>query len=380
MLEIMWLSGPDRGETIGLQIGENVVGRSRRADITLRDRSLSMFHCRIYVNEADAAEIEDAKSLNGTYVNGHRVQAIRIDLPVGCEVAVGAASFCLRQAEGQAPVARQERQGRRLSYRERRIQSEESSADGIALAGDPNDRTQVLDNRQFQAAPDAAERRQESGRRRRSRRSEYREVPRLDDEPHLPPPPEPVPAGSAAPPPAPLDLESELRSQKRLAEQLQNENLKLREKIATLEQQARNQPPPPAAAFVPPASPFGDPLGPVHDDAKPDDLKGFWSQVTVEKASAESPAINSEDLLSQIDQLDGDLVSHTYAIAALEAEIEILNDEIDTLEAELEESDARYAELEQSLQPGQGAPTPAATPVAEQQRQLIDELIDDLGS
>lgn len=370
MLEIMWLSGPDEGETIGLQIGENVVGRSRRADITLRDRSLSMFHCRIYVDELDAAEIEDAKSLNGTYVNGHRVTGVRVQLPPNCEVAVGAASFRLTQTPGEAAAPRRERQGRRLSYRERRQNeesNEESGSDNIQLAGDPNDRTQMLDSRQFQAAP--APSRPESSRRRRSRRSVYREVPQLDEEPQLPPAPEPVPASRGQ------DLDAELRSQKRLTEQLQQENMQLREKIAALEQKVQGT----APAFTPPPSPFGPPMASTPEAGPPNDLKGFWSQVTVEEPSAETPAINSDELLSQIDQLDGDLISHTHAIAALEAEIEILNDEIDTLEAELEESDARNAELELSLNTGH-QPSAASMPVAEQQRQLIDDLIDDLGS
>ncbi len=358
MFEIEWLSGPSTGEKVGLQVGENVVGRSRRAEIALRDRSLSMFHCRIYLDEDGTVEIEDAKSLNGTFVNGHRVGE-RVRAPIGCEITVGAARFRLQRGTAPAAQSRRERRGRRLSYRERRQRQEEVHPD------EGNDRTQML------RKEDLEERKRSTGvRRRRSsaRRSVYREAPKLDDD-------DESSSGTGARSEdldtRVRDLEEQVRSQGVLNEHLKQENVALRERIAQLELEASQSP------ALPP-SPFEAPASETAADESADEIKGFWNSVTVEEGDDSLPG---DDLSSQVAHLDAELLTHSHAIEALETEIEILTEEIDTLEEELEESEVRYVELEAAIEQRveEELNRRRGSPVAEQQRQLIDELIDDLG-
>jgi pSer/pThr/pTyr-binding forkhead associated (FHA) protein len=68
-------------------VGERMtIGRSPSADILLDDVTVSRDHARI-VRRPDGLYIEDAASLNGTYVNRQRVEAHRLE--DGDEVQVG---------------------------------------------------------------------------------------------------------------------------------------------------------------------------------------------------------------------------------------------------------------------------------------------------
>jgi DNA-binding winged helix-turn-helix (wHTH) protein len=79
---------------IGLDPGENLVGRDRDAVVWIDDESVSRRHARISIAE-DGATIEDLGSKNGTYVNEKRIRA-RTRLADRDVVKIGPATLRLR--------------------------------------------------------------------------------------------------------------------------------------------------------------------------------------------------------------------------------------------------------------------------------------------
>jgi predicted component of type VI protein secretion system len=72
------LKGPKgAGITIELNGARVTIGRSPDSDVLLKDTSISAEHCE-FVKENDALIVRDIGSSNGTYVNGRRVQAVRL--------------------------------------------------------------------------------------------------------------------------------------------------------------------------------------------------------------------------------------------------------------------------------------------------------------
>jgi len=63
------------------------VGRATRADFVLDAALVSRVHCRLSVTPADALEVEDLQSTNGTWVNDQRVA--RLQLAAGDRLRVG---------------------------------------------------------------------------------------------------------------------------------------------------------------------------------------------------------------------------------------------------------------------------------------------------
>lgn len=81
------VAGPDRGQEVALPVDGARMGRSEGNDITLKDPSLSRFHCRFYFNPAGALYLADLASTNDTLVNGRPVQDV--ELQVGDRVEIG---------------------------------------------------------------------------------------------------------------------------------------------------------------------------------------------------------------------------------------------------------------------------------------------------
>jgi len=79
---------------IGLEPGENLIGRDRGAVVWIDDESVSRRHARIRI-EGSSVQIEDLQSKNGTYVEGKRISETRplVDRDV---VRIGPASLVLR--------------------------------------------------------------------------------------------------------------------------------------------------------------------------------------------------------------------------------------------------------------------------------------------
>lgn len=115
VFEIEWLSGENKGEKAALKAGPNVLGRSRRADIVLKDRSLSMTHCSVIVSD-DSLEIEDSESLAGTVVSGQKIEG-RVPLEAGAEVVIGETRFRVAQPGASSPPRRKSRFRKRTEAR-----------------------------------------------------------------------------------------------------------------------------------------------------------------------------------------------------------------------------------------------------------------------
>ena len=79
-------AGERAGEHFLLGDSRVTIGRSSNADILLDDFTVSREHARM-VRRPDGFYIEDAGSLNGTYVNGHRVESHH--LSDGDELRIG---------------------------------------------------------------------------------------------------------------------------------------------------------------------------------------------------------------------------------------------------------------------------------------------------
>ena len=89
--------GPRAGMTFVLHPGTTTVGRHPQSDIFLDDITVSRHHCRFLV-DAQALEVEDSGSTNGTYVNGDRVD--RSTLEPGDEVLIGRFHLIVASGDG----------------------------------------------------------------------------------------------------------------------------------------------------------------------------------------------------------------------------------------------------------------------------------------
>jgi len=78
--------GHDSGNRHKLRSGIMTIGRSPEADITIEDEWASRIHCAIEWQD-DVFHLEDRDSMNGTYVNTHKIQ--RIQVPPGVPIQIG---------------------------------------------------------------------------------------------------------------------------------------------------------------------------------------------------------------------------------------------------------------------------------------------------
>lgn len=94
-------SGGEQGARFLLDSDETTVGRHPEAEIFLDDVTVSRRHAR-FVRQADGFHVIDSGSLNGTYVNGDRVDDAA--LRSGSEVRIGkfVLTFYVRQLGTQA--------------------------------------------------------------------------------------------------------------------------------------------------------------------------------------------------------------------------------------------------------------------------------------
>lgn len=78
--------GPKAGTTIPLSQPDLLVGRGEQCQIRIPDPHLSRIHCRLRFAQGWWF-IQDQNSLNGVYINGHRVQAARLN--PGDQIQIG---------------------------------------------------------------------------------------------------------------------------------------------------------------------------------------------------------------------------------------------------------------------------------------------------
>jgi pSer/pThr/pTyr-binding forkhead associated (FHA) protein len=84
------LAGPGKGARFLLDSDRVTIGRDSSSEIFLDDVTVSRKHCQIHRSKSGTAttfEVEDLKSLNGTYVNA--VSKVKTSLNHGDEVQVG---------------------------------------------------------------------------------------------------------------------------------------------------------------------------------------------------------------------------------------------------------------------------------------------------
>jgi len=84
------LAGPGKGARFLLDSDQVTIGRDSSSEIFLDDVTVSRKHCQILRTKDGGAttfEVEDLKSLNGTYVNA--VSKVKTSLSHGDEVQVG---------------------------------------------------------------------------------------------------------------------------------------------------------------------------------------------------------------------------------------------------------------------------------------------------
>jgi pSer/pThr/pTyr-binding forkhead associated (FHA) protein len=81
------IGGRHRGQVLVLRSGDNVVGRSREADVLLEDWGVSRRHARFTVDVRGRVDVLDLGSTNGTFVNGERIASE--SLRVGDRIRMG---------------------------------------------------------------------------------------------------------------------------------------------------------------------------------------------------------------------------------------------------------------------------------------------------
>ncbi|MBI5510166.1 MAG: GGDEF domain-containing protein [Deltaproteobacteria bacterium] len=85
------VSGQQMGQIFPMRLNEYRIGRADDADFCVRDASISRYHALLYRNDTGDACIRDLGSTNGTFVNGKRVQDVR--LVVGDRIQLGKATI-----------------------------------------------------------------------------------------------------------------------------------------------------------------------------------------------------------------------------------------------------------------------------------------------
>ncbi len=80
-----------QGQAIELTVGEMNIGRSRRADISINDPSVSRIHAKLHIGDG-VVRVEDLESSNGTFVNGLRL-ADPVPARQGSTLALGDAEL-----------------------------------------------------------------------------------------------------------------------------------------------------------------------------------------------------------------------------------------------------------------------------------------------
>ncbi|NQD41856.1 FHA domain-containing protein, partial [Glutamicibacter halophytocola] len=79
-------SGPNKGARFLLDTDESIAGRHPNADIFLDDVTVSRRHAK-FTRNGESFLLSDIGSLNGTYINGDRIDEIQ--LSSGVQVQIG---------------------------------------------------------------------------------------------------------------------------------------------------------------------------------------------------------------------------------------------------------------------------------------------------
>ena len=102
-MKLVAQSGPLAGQETPIDKAVLVLGRGAGCDILLEDQEVSRRHAEVHFVSGQVS-IADAGSMNGTFVNGMRIQGIQALLP-GDQIRVGATVFLLQEGVALAPAA-----------------------------------------------------------------------------------------------------------------------------------------------------------------------------------------------------------------------------------------------------------------------------------
>ena len=87
---LILLSGPQAGRKY--PVGESMtLGRGSQATVFLEDKRMSRLHARVYLADPSTYVVEDLQSLNGSFVNGHRID--KHILSFGDKIQVGSSTL-----------------------------------------------------------------------------------------------------------------------------------------------------------------------------------------------------------------------------------------------------------------------------------------------
>jgi diguanylate cyclase (GGDEF)-like protein len=95
------VSGPSTGRVFSIR-GETIIGRGRETQVRLDDAGASRLHARIIPTDGGVYVLEDMGSLNGTYVDGVRIE--RIELRSGARINIGpnvVVTFAIMDAQAE---------------------------------------------------------------------------------------------------------------------------------------------------------------------------------------------------------------------------------------------------------------------------------------
>ena len=84
---------------------QTLVGRSEKAHVHIQGKGISRVHCYIYRSENDNYTVMDAKSRNGTYVNGVNIRGKACGLNPGDRLGIGPYTFQLEEYQKQGGLA-----------------------------------------------------------------------------------------------------------------------------------------------------------------------------------------------------------------------------------------------------------------------------------
>ena len=103
-LEIVFLTGPNKGKRFEISSAALRIGRSSSSDVQIPDEELSRNHCMIEVSADGALTIADLASANGTFVNGENIEGDTKPLKAGDEVSIGTSVFVITSPTSPSPL------------------------------------------------------------------------------------------------------------------------------------------------------------------------------------------------------------------------------------------------------------------------------------
>ena len=101
-LEIVFLTGPNKGRRFEVSSACLRIGRSSSNDVQISDEELSRNHCMVEHSSDGELTITDLASANGTFVNGVNIEGETKQIKAGDEISIGASVFTIATASSSS--------------------------------------------------------------------------------------------------------------------------------------------------------------------------------------------------------------------------------------------------------------------------------------